>query len=81
MNYLGQGALVLSRPEAVGNPFFMMAPDWAPDNLADRIAIAKAQLMSKLTKVMNPTQGPTLNNVIGAHLVTLVVGHPVTGQT
>jgi KUP system potassium uptake protein len=28
LNYLGQGALVLSRPEAVGNPFFLMAPDW-----------------------------------------------------
>ncbi len=28
LNYLGQGALVLSRPETVGNPFFLMAPDW-----------------------------------------------------
>ncbi len=29
LNYLGQGALVLSRPEAVGNPFFLLAPEWA----------------------------------------------------
>jgi KUP system potassium uptake protein len=29
LNYFGQGALLLSRPEAVKNPFFMMAPDWA----------------------------------------------------
>jgi KUP system potassium uptake protein len=28
LNYFGQGALLLSRPEAVKNPFFMMAPDW-----------------------------------------------------
>jgi KUP system potassium uptake protein len=28
-NYFGQGALLLSHPEAVKNPFFMMAPDWA----------------------------------------------------
>jgi KUP system potassium uptake protein len=28
LNYLGQGALVLSRPEAAGNPFFLMAPEW-----------------------------------------------------
>jgi KUP system potassium uptake protein len=28
LNYLGQGALVLSRPDAVDNPFFLMAPDW-----------------------------------------------------
>ena len=29
MNYLGQGALLLSNPEAAENPFFMMAPKWA----------------------------------------------------
>jgi KUP system potassium uptake protein len=29
LNYLGQGALILSRPEAVDNPFFLMAPEWA----------------------------------------------------
>jgi KUP system potassium uptake protein len=28
LNYLGQGALILSRPEAVDNPFFLLAPDW-----------------------------------------------------
>ena len=27
--YLGQGALLLTNPEAVANPFFYMAPDWA----------------------------------------------------
>ena len=29
LNYFGQGALLLNEPEAVKNPFFMMAPDWA----------------------------------------------------
>jgi len=29
LNYFGQGALLLSDPEAVKNPFFMLAPDWA----------------------------------------------------
>jgi KUP system potassium uptake protein len=28
LNYLGQGALVLTHPEAVDNPFFRLAPDW-----------------------------------------------------
>jgi KUP system potassium uptake protein len=28
LNYFGQGALLLARPEAVKNPFFLMAPDW-----------------------------------------------------
>ncbi len=27
LNYLGQGAMVLSHPETTANPFFMMAPD------------------------------------------------------
>jgi KUP system potassium uptake protein len=29
LNYFGQGALLLSDPAAVKNPFFMMAPGWA----------------------------------------------------
>lgn len=29
LNYFGQGALLLSNPDAVANPFFNMAPDWA----------------------------------------------------
>ncbi|NBY04655.1 MAG: potassium transporter Kup, partial [Betaproteobacteria bacterium] len=28
LNYFGQGALLLNNPEAVKNPFFIMAPDW-----------------------------------------------------
>jgi KUP system potassium uptake protein len=28
LNYFGQGALLLGNPEAVANPFFMMAPEW-----------------------------------------------------
>jgi KUP system potassium uptake protein len=29
VNYFGQGALLLTRPEAVRNPFYLMAPEWA----------------------------------------------------
>jgi len=28
LNYFGQGALLLDNPEAVANPFFIMAPEW-----------------------------------------------------
>ena len=28
-NYFGQGALVLSNPQAIENPFYLMAPEWA----------------------------------------------------
>jgi KUP system potassium uptake protein len=29
LNYFGQGALLLQRPEAVDSPFYHLAPDWA----------------------------------------------------
>ena len=29
MNYFGQGALLLSQPDAASNPFFLMLPSWA----------------------------------------------------
>ena len=29
INYFGQGAMLLARPEAVKNPFFLLAPSWA----------------------------------------------------
>lgn len=29
LNYFGQGALLLRHPEAVSNPFYLMAPTWA----------------------------------------------------
>jgi len=28
LNYFGQGALLLTKPEAIQNPFYMMAPSW-----------------------------------------------------
>src|SRR3546814_5235913 len=28
LNYLGQGALVLSHPEAISDPFYLMFPSW-----------------------------------------------------
>ena len=29
LNYFGQGALLLTAPEAVENPFYLLAPEWA----------------------------------------------------
>ena len=29
LNYFGQGALILENPEAVRNPFYLLAPTWA----------------------------------------------------
>lgn len=29
LNYFGQGALILTNPNAIENPFYLLAPDWA----------------------------------------------------
>jgi KUP system potassium uptake protein len=29
LNYFGQGALVLAHPETIGNPFYLLFPEWA----------------------------------------------------
>ncbi len=29
INYFGQGALLLSHPESIANPFYLLAPEWA----------------------------------------------------
>ena len=29
VNYFGQGAMLLDDPDAIANPFFLMAPKWA----------------------------------------------------
>lgn len=39
LNYFGQGALLLSNPEAIRNPFYLLAPDWA---LYPMVALATA---------------------------------------
>src|SRR5262245_29709540 len=40
LNYLGQGALVLSNPKAIENPFFLLYPDWALLPMVGLAAIA-----------------------------------------
>ena len=40
LNYFGQGALLLERPEAVQNPFFMMAPGWVTLPLVGMATVA-----------------------------------------
>ena len=39
LNYFGQGALVLARPETIENPFYLLFPDWA---LYPMVALATA---------------------------------------
>jgi KUP system potassium uptake protein len=39
LNYFGQGALVLDRPETISNPFYLLYPEWA---LYPMVALATA---------------------------------------
>ncbi len=39
LNYFGQGALLIHKPEAISNPFYLMAPQWG---LLPLVAIATA---------------------------------------
>ena len=39
LNYFGQGALVLAHPETIGNPFYLLFPEWA---LYPMVALATA---------------------------------------
>jgi KUP system potassium uptake protein len=40
LNYFGQGALLLANPEAIENPFYLLAPEWALYPLVGLSAIA-----------------------------------------
>jgi KUP system potassium uptake protein len=48
LNYMGQGAFVISHPEAVSNPFFKMVPEWSLVPvilLATAVAVIASQAM------------------------------------
>jgi len=48
LNYIGQGAFVISHPEAVSNPFFNMVPEWGLVPLvllATTVAVIASQAM------------------------------------
>jgi KUP system potassium uptake protein len=40
LNYLGQGALLLMKPEAASNPFYLMAPEWGRLPLVGLVTLA-----------------------------------------
>jgi KUP system potassium uptake protein len=46
LNYFGQGALLLTHPEAAENPFFRLAPDWATLGLV-LLAVGAAVIASQ----------------------------------
>ncbi len=61
LNYFGQGALVLRTPEAVRNPFYLLAPDWLTLPLVV-LATAATVIASQAT-------------ITGAYSMTLQASH------
>jgi KUP system potassium uptake protein len=56
LNYLGQGALLLARPDAIGNPFYLMFPGWA---LYPMVALATAATVIASQAVISGTYSMT----------------------
>lgn len=52
LNYFGQGALLLANPQAITNPFYMMAPTWA---LLPMVALATAATLIASQAVISGT--------------------------
>ena len=60
LNYFGQGALLLSTPQAVEQPFFLLAPGWALIPLvllATAAAIIASIGSSRLPSLRPPARG------------------------
>lgn len=56
LNYLGQGALVLGNPAAIGNPFYRMVPAWA---LLPMVALATVATVIASQAVISGTYSIT----------------------
>jgi KUP system potassium uptake protein len=56
LNYFGQGALLLTNPQAVGNPFYLMFPGWA---LLPMVALATAATVIASQAVISGTYSMT----------------------
>lgn len=52
LNYFGQGALLLTNPQAISNPFYLMTPNWA---LLPMVALATAATLIASQAVISGT--------------------------
>ncbi len=72
LNYLGQGALVLSSPAAAGNPFFRMAPAWA---LWPLVLLATAATVIASQALISGAYSLTMQAVQLGYLPRIQVNH------
>lgn len=72
LNYLGQGALVLSVPSSISNPFFSMAPGWAT---APLVILATAATVIASQAVISGAFSMTKQGILLGYLPRLTVVH------
>ncbi|MEJ2319168.1 MAG: KUP/HAK/KT family potassium transporter, partial [Gemmatimonadales bacterium] len=77
LNYFGQGAMLLRRPEAVEQPFFLMAPAWA---LYPLVAIATAATVIASQAVISGAFSLTRQAVQLGYLPRLKILHTSSKQ-
>ena len=77
LNYFGQGAMLLRRPEAVTQPFFLMAPTWA---LYPLVAIATAATVIASQAVISGAFSLTRQAVQLGYLPRLRILHTSSKQ-
>jgi KUP system potassium uptake protein len=72
LNYFGQGALLLTQPEAIVNPFYLLAPEWA---LYPMVALATVATVIASQAVISGAFSLTKQAIQLGYLPRLVVRH------
>jgi KUP system potassium uptake protein len=72
INYLGQGALLLSNPDAVSNPFYLGVPQWA---LYPMVALATAATVIASQAVISGAYSATRQAIQLGYLPRMAIRH------
>ncbi len=72
LNYFGQGALLLTDPESVRNPFYLLAPDWA---LYPMIGLATAATVIASQAVITGAFSVTRQVILMGYAPRLIILH------
>ena len=72
LNYFGQGAFLLSHPEGIKNPFFLMAPNWA---LAPLVILATAATVIASQALITGVFSLTMQAVQSSYISRVKIVH------
>jgi KUP system potassium uptake protein len=72
LNYFGQGALIMAKPEMVRNPFYLLVPEWA---LYPMVALATAAAVIASQAVISGTYSLTKQAVQLGFLPRMTIVH------